>query len=353
MNTNHIELSDGSRLECYTMNVAESTAAATPEASVLGMRIWAKSKRNRSCDCGKDAYARIFRENAYLFFDNAAKILSDSRLFLIPIDEDNSMDMGITNITPRATLGAYVEWWLYQNDLSTDPEGRLIWQVCDSLDTGGSGRVCWSIDRDGQEYDTPLEGDDHQVWQSFADVCNRYSDAVGKYQVYDLEYAVILLKELMSDDDLAKHRYRMEIARNRSRVYRMTCHENAARKQLYDSRNEFKKFLFDTHREAVKAYYAECVNLQAAAVLTREYLHNQRAEMRRLLNEGSITRKEYAARETELRRRAQEAEDRCLQYKHDGLKQIFGIEDYRLMSFGLIERLLTGAKCGNPGGNNE
>lgn len=343
MNANYIELSDGSRLECCTMNVAKDMATAMPEASLLGMRIWAKSKRNRSCDCDKDAYARIFRENAYLFFDNAAKILSDSRLFLIPIDEDNSMDMGITNIAPRATLGAYVEWWLYQNDLSTDPEGRLIWQVCDSLDSGR--RVCWFIDRDGQEYDTQLEDEDHQVWQSFADVCNRYSDAVGKYQAYDLEYAVILLKELMSDDDMAKHRYRMEIARNRSRVYSITSQENAARKQLLESRNEFKKYLFDTHRAAVGEYYAKCVNLQAAAVLAREYLHNQRAEMRLQLRENSITRKEYAAQETELRRRAQEAEDRCLQFKHDGLKQIFGIEDYRLMSFGLIERLLIGAKC--------
>lgn len=345
MKTNCIELSDGSRLECYTMNVAKDMATAMPEASLLGMRIWAKSKRNRSCDCDKDAYARIFRENAYLFFDNAAKILSDSRLFLIPIDEDNSMDMGITNITPQATLGAYVEWWLYQNDLSTDPEGRLIWQVCDSLDAGSGSRVCWAIDRDGQEYDTPLEDGGHQVWQSFADVCNRYSDAVGKYQAYDLEYAVILLKELMSDDDMAKHRYRMEIARNRSRVYSITSQENAARKQLLESRNKFKQFLFDTHREAVGEYYAKCVNLQAAAVLAREYLHNQRAEMRLQLRENSITRKEYAVKETELRRRAQEAEDRCLQFKHDGLKQIFGIEDYRLMSFGLIERLLIGAKC--------
>ena len=343
MKTNCIELSDGSRLECYTMNVAKDMATAMPEASLLGMRIWAKSKRNRSCDCDKDAYARIFRENAYLFFDNAAKILSDSRLFLIPIDEDNSMDMGITNIMPQATLGAYVEWWLYQNDLSTDPDGRLIWQVCDSLDSGS--RVCWSVDRDGQEYDTPLEDEDHQVWQSFADVCNRYSDAVGKYQAYDLEYAVILLKELMSDDDMAKHRYRMEIARNRSRVYSITSQENAARKQLLESRNKFKQFLFDTHREAVEEYYANCVNLQAAAILAREYLHNQRAEMRLQLRENSITRKEYAVKETELRRRAQEAEDRCLQFKHDGLKQIFGIEDYRLMSFGLIERLLIGAKC--------
>lgn len=344
MNVNYIELSDGSRLECYTMNVAKDMAAAIPEASLLGMRLWAKSKRNRDRECDKDAYLRIFRENAYLFFDNAAKILSDSRLFLIPIDEYNSMDMGITNITPQATLGAYVEWWLYQNDLSTDPDGRLIWQVCDGLDSG-SRRVCWSVDRDGQEYDTPLEDEDHQVWQSFADVCNRYSDAVGKYQAYDLEYAVILLKELMSDDDMAKHRYRMEIARNRSRVYSITSQENAARKQLLESRNEFKKYLFDTHRAAVGEYYAKCVNLQAAAVLAREYLHNQRAEMRLQLRENSITRKEYAVKETELRRRAQEAEDRCLQFKHDGLKQIFGIEDYRLMSFGLIERLLIGAKC--------
>lgn len=114
MNVNYIELSDGSRLECYTMNVAKDMAAAIPEASLLGMRLWAKSKRNRDRECDKDAYLRIFRENAYLFFDNAAKILSDSRLFLIPIDEYNSMDMGITNITPQATLGAYVEWWLYQ-----------------------------------------------------------------------------------------------------------------------------------------------------------------------------------------------------------------------------------------------
>lgn len=83
-----------------------------------------QSDVNKTTSFDADANRRLFLKNAFLFFRNAHRIFSDSRMFLAPVPIENGLSIsGKCRSTP--TLGIYLEWWLNcEVDTTKDKEGN-------------------------------------------------------------------------------------------------------------------------------------------------------------------------------------------------------------------------------------
>lgn len=135
------------------------------------------SRRKTSApDAERIQRRQYFAEHAFLFFDNAERILADPRMALASVDVGNGLAYTGTAAFQGATLGVYLEWWLSGCCPNTvDREGReaLTFFISGSPLSGANSCSC--VYRDGTiatiaHYPFP------PVWRSFALVNRRYAD---------------------------------------------------------------------------------------------------------------------------------------------------------------------------------
>lgn len=154
------------------------------------------------------AIRELFEKNAFLFYDNSDRILSDSRLFLVQTYSSFGMcPVGIQDIP----LGAFVEFWRYFHrgqkarywegerriELSRE-DGEYI-AGKDSLITSASGSLggahtCTEVFRDGHvKY--PSFRSYNEVWQVMWTLKARYrNERLEECKAYTIEEAIEILK---------------------------------------------------------------------------------------------------------------------------------------------------------------
>lgn len=194
---NAIILEDGSSIEGYPKAIKD----AKPIRGELSIDTTGEYLIPAGCqpappDKEKEAERRrnnrLFYENAYLFLDNADKILSDSRLFLSEVKVQNGLAITGRSGLQHPTLGIYLEWWLNHALASHDVEGNPVWFISGSPLSGA--HACSAVDSQGKAYDATLNGPFRETWESFMSVNNRYNDAKTRFIAYPLEEVVALLK---------------------------------------------------------------------------------------------------------------------------------------------------------------
>ena len=132
---------------------------------------------------------RLFYSNIPLFYDNIERILSDSKLFLTPVDVNNGL--AISGRFQQATLGVYVEWWIYDH-FALSIGSYPIWKIAASGLSGG--HMCQSVNEHGEPMKANLRGRASDTWKSFIATNNLYSKAKQYFKAYTLEEAVNILK---------------------------------------------------------------------------------------------------------------------------------------------------------------
>lgn len=132
---------------------------------------------------------RLFYSNIPLFYNNIERILSDSKLFLTPIAVNNGL--AISGRFEQATLGVYIEWWIY-NYYALSVGSYPIWKVAASGLSGG--HACKAVNERGEPIDAVLRGCTSQTWKSFMAENKRYREAKNHFKAYTLEQAIELLK---------------------------------------------------------------------------------------------------------------------------------------------------------------
>lgn len=136
-----------------------------------------------------------FVQNAFMFYRNADKILSDSRLFLTPVPVQNEMAYTGTSGFRNPTLGGYVEWWLNcEAPITKDLEGNdaLTWFFAGSPLTGANECRCVYPDGTIQEIHHKYF---HTMFRAFKAINDRYTEAKQRYESYSLEEAIAMLKK--------------------------------------------------------------------------------------------------------------------------------------------------------------
>lgn len=183
-----IILLDGTPLECFPL--------ATLSEPIEGDPNWVGNKYKpgqtpEEYRKERDRADRLFYGHVNLFLANADRILSDSRMFLTPVDVVNGM--AYTGPFGTPTLGVYIEWWLHHREASFDKKGNPIWRISGSALSGAS--ACSSVDPDGKSISAELKGRFHEVRDSFLEVKRRYKHAAGRYVTFTLQEVIDSLED--------------------------------------------------------------------------------------------------------------------------------------------------------------
>lgn len=132
---------------------------------------------------------RLFYSNIPLFYDNIERILSDSKLFLTPVDVNNGL--AISGRFQQATLGVYVEWWIYDH-FALSIGSYPIWKIAAS--GLSSGHACKAVNEHGEPIEAVLRGRTSETWKTFMAENKRYESEKKQYQSYSLEEAIKILQ---------------------------------------------------------------------------------------------------------------------------------------------------------------
>ena len=344
-----ITLIDGSQLDCYPIAFpSNETVSGEFSLDTTGQYMQIGKKPHFTTDKElaerrkqEEIDAKLFCEHAHLFLANADKILSDSRLFLAPVNIVNGLAYTGTSGFRKPTLGVYIEWWIYHKDASIDAKGLPIWFISGSPLSGSN--ACSAVDRKGKTHRAQLNGRFSAVWSSFVEVNNRYNEFKGRYMAYDLKEVIDILKGNANSQQLFKLHLRLEKVRYDNYISNLKRVLKQARELSAEYKTKIQCLIFQQHREEATEYYRKCVNLQTVERLTREYFYEQRIELRKELRSGSTDRTTYQKTLTPLKKKVKEAEYQCQEYEREGLKEIFG-NDSLYFNFEVIEKLILEVK---------
>lgn len=146
-----------------------------------------------SAEALRKYYHRLFVENAWTLFNNAGRIMSDSRMFLAPVHIDNHLAYTGTSGFTNPTAGVYVEWWTNNMDCAIDRDGNLVWYIAGSPLSGAN--ACMAVDRDNRSVKMSQEKISFRsVWQSFMEENQRYTEAKQRCEAYSFEDLLALLR---------------------------------------------------------------------------------------------------------------------------------------------------------------
>lgn len=197
-----IVLLDGRELECIPKAGATSCIDNDMALDTTGQFFSVGTRRKVSGkDKTEDPAMIQFLKNAFLFYSNADRILSDSKMFLAPVPVQSGLAYTGTSGFRCPTLGVYVEWW--KNcviDLTKDSDGKeaLTYHVAGSPLSGSN--KCSCVHPDGSTC-TIVHNPFLPVWRSFIEINSRYDEAKSRYEAYSLEEVAQLLRNTVNNPD--------------------------------------------------------------------------------------------------------------------------------------------------------
>ncbi len=341
-----ITLIDGSQLDCYPIAFpSDEIVSSEFSLDTTGQYLQIGTKPHFTTDKElaerrkqEEIDEKLFYEHAHIFLANTDKILSDSRLFLTPVNVVNGLAYTGTSGFRKPTLGVYIEWWLYHKDASIDAKGHPIWFISGSPLSGSN--ACSAVDRKGKTHRVQLNSSFSAVWSSFVEVNNRYNEFKGRYMAYDLQEVIDILEGTTDPNQFFKLHLSLEKVRYDNYISNLKRALKQAKELSAEYKVKIQHLIFQQYREEATEYYNKCINLQTVARLAREYFYEQRIELRKALRGGNIDNITYQRTLTPLRKKAKEAEKQCCEYEREGLNKVFG-DDASYFDFNVIENLIS------------
>lgn len=341
-----ITLIDGRQLDCYPIAFpSDEIVSSEFSLDTTGQYLQIGTKPHFTTDKElaerrkqEEIDEKLFYEHAHIFLANTDKILSDSRLFLTPVNVVNGLAYTGTSGFRKPTLGVYIEWWLYHKDASIDAKGHPIWFISGSPLSGGN--ACSAVDRKGKTHRAQLNSSFSAVWSSFVEVNNRYNEFKGRYMAYELREVIDILEGTNDSQQYFKLHLSLEKVRYDNYISNLKRALKQAKELSAEYKVKIQHLIFQQYREEATEYYNKCINLQTVARLAREYFYEQRIELRKALRGGNIDNITYQRTLTPLRKKAKEAEKQCCEYERESLNKVFG-DDASYFDFNVIEKLIS------------
>lgn len=301
---NRIVLINGSELVCYPKAVQPKTNCednlsidTSGEYLTVGSKLKAKKETT-----DKDELKDFFYKNAFLFFRNAHRILTDSRMFLAPVPVQNGLAYTGTSGFRNPTLGVYIEWWLNCDPVTKDEKGRVA-LTCHIAGSplSGSNR-CTCVYPDGK-----IRGIFHDsfsnVWSTFVKINKRYAKAKQMYEAYTLPEVVDLLLAAGQSRESELDTL-LDIAEGHANILKRRYY--ILEKQYNDLQKRFNELGILHYKEELDALRAEYRTRQHNAEMEIESLATAMAEFKSQMKQGIINNVEYQHAITPLRKRNNE-----------------------------------------------
>lgn len=203
-------------------------------------------------------YHNLFSSNVRLFIDRAEEIMSDSRMFLTPANVHNGLAYTGTSGFRGATVGVYLEWWQNCPEASIDANGNPIWFISGSPLTGSN--ACESVDAEGRDVRSVLNGGFSAVWTTFCGINRRYDGAKSRFEALTLEELLIRLHGEEYRPRLEDFYWQMILDGHLWAIdYRVRSFDNAS-KSIQRMVRSTRKMLIQIHLDEIKWFYTNLAN---------------------------------------------------------------------------------------------
>lgn len=295
---NGIQLLDGTILTCFELENPEKPVENNLHLDTTGRFLQFKrpkpSPATPSEPTEKDKIEQsgleLMEKYAWILLRNADRILSDSRMFLCPVNVQNGlMYTGYSGFL-RPTLGIYIEWWKnVAGTMLKDKEERswLIYKFGGSPLTG-MNRCCLLAENGEKKSEQVSHFKD--LWVPFMRINSRYSEAKSRYKAFELEE---VLEILLSEG-------RLELDQKTQECFSLQLRIKKLFKKLRDKTIEcedllwrYKYNIMDAKRAQLQMAYAEYQGVRDTGKVRIEQINEERREQRKRLKSGELDEKEY------------------------------------------------------------
>lgn len=137
----------------------------------------------------KDAKSLLFK-NIRLIYDNAERILTDSRMFLAPLPCAGGLAYCGTRMFDKPVLGGYLQWWKSCSE-AHPKDDEWVYYISGSPLSGSNS--CGIVDSNGRAKSTCLSGF-LNAWRTFIHVNKIYQGLSDSCEHYTIEEVIERLK---------------------------------------------------------------------------------------------------------------------------------------------------------------
>lgn len=274
---------------------------------------------------------RLFLDNAFLFYRNTHRILSDNRMSFakVPIIFEKNK-----KVTQYAALGALVEWWLTcEEDVTKDKDGHdaLTYHLVGNAMTGTN--QCYCVYPDGQVEKIILNSFGTS-WSSFMNTCKKYQETPEGIDVLTFEEVVnVLANAKMSVE--AKLSLQL-IKEERQRVVLEKKYDKLNRQHIM-LEDRYYHLAVQYHRNELDEFRKEYMLRKEKDNLAINQLDCMRAEYKTQMKQGHITNVEYQHLFMDLEKQKKAINSEFIRFKYDKIQDL---EESGFITTLMIERFL-------------
>lgn len=268
----------------------------------------AKNELSRNC----------FLQNAFLFLDNAERIMSDPRMSMARVSVSNGL--AYMGPFPSASLGIYLDWWLNSGleDIVHDKDGRraLTWHISGSPLTGMNSCSCVYPD-----------GTTAVVHHScFAKIRKTFSEAIIRRHaetpsadIFTIEEVAEILKtNATTENEILRARLAVQQRMN-TRLY---FNLNQALAKYQDAVTRYESICIKCHKEELSAFHKELLCLTTETERELQAISTEVSVSRNDYREGSKSKEEHDALMLELNKRRSGLTRQLEEFKDAGIARL-------------------------------
>lgn len=273
----------------------------------------------------------LFLNNAFLFYRNAHRILSDSRMSfaIVPIIYGNSK-----KDTGNVTLGALVEWWQNcEEDVTKDKDGHdaLTYLLIGNALTGSN--QCYCVYPGGQVEKITLNSFG-SAWSSFMNICKKYSEAPEDIEVMTLEEVV---NDLANEEMSIEEKLSMQqIKEERQRAVLEKKYDKLNRQHIL-LEDRYYQLAVQYHKDKLEAFRKEYILRKDKVDVIIKLLEEKQSEYRAQMKQGLMTDVEFQRLFMDLDKQKEAIHSDFMGFKYDTIKDF---EEAGFITVLMIERFL-------------
>lgn len=269
----------------------------------------AEYKHSRDC----------FLRNAFLFLDNAERVLGDPRMAMARVSVSNGL--AYTGAFPTANLGTYLDWWLHSglDEILHDKEGRkaLTWAISGSPLSGMNSCSCVYPDGTTDSISHDIFA---KVWRSFRDSITRHHCKEGDAaETFSVEEVVEILKtNATTEEDILRAR----LAVQQSVSSRLRFNLNQIFGRYMDVCNRYESMCLKYHEDELSTFRTDLLRMTAEIGKALQTVAVEVTASRKEYRNGIKSKDEHTKLMGELNKRRSEIEQQLKKFKADGIARL-------------------------------
>lgn len=301
---NKIVLLNGEELVCYP-KAGEPQTPDDPQMRLDTTGVYlrlGKSRPQKPVAGTPIPEKELFLRHAFLFFRNAHRILSDSRMFLAPVPIQSGLAYTGTSGLRAPTLGVYIEWWINCDvEVTKDKDGNdaLTYHIAGSPLSGRNH--CSRVYPDGRTETFSFPSPFSPIWRSLATINSRYNTAKVQYESFSLQEVIDILDA--SEEDSGTEELRSRLLIQKGMTNKALRWLSRLEEQHSLLKEKFQNLCLDYYKKELTDFADEYERRSNQVEGEIARMEEEKADFKKQMRQGLITNVEYQRHITPITRR--------------------------------------------------